>query len=1525
MTKSNSDKDSETDLLFLKAEQLANEFSLFPNVGKSRQDPKLSGVLNNYTIDTTAKRLRKLKVDKYIEKTVLPAELKSRPGARSILKKIGGEIIQEISMGPLYALEVKLSLDGPTRRVGFLTQERTSNNGVWLPEHHAKAVDIIREFSECSIPLVTFIDTPGADAGELANRNNQAHSISRLITEMSMLDIPTVGVILGNGYSGGAIPLATTNILLSVKDGVFNTIQPRGLASIARKYNLSWQECAKYVGVSAYELYKQGYIDGIIDYFPSDGDESIDNLRDAIVSSILSIEESTKNFVLKNGYVFDHYRRSTHRYLSPSDHLDHYLQKSALSLPHNPTSQLNVFGAVYRYLRYLTLRKRIRSTTTGRYGRLSQEEIPKGDLQQRIDKEHREAFLQWVNEPLETKYDAELNKAWKNYQYFRDRLPERRSKLKKFILGDPKENYHQSISELKLSYTFHLLNLWKAGASNNFKSLIEYLLQYKKQKEKVRTELTIVDVITQEELRFQIIDECKNVFIFDLIYDGIIHNLTVIAKEAHETNVITENTIRTLLESSLKRALKTSKIAFGEISNGKSDCTEAELCKEYLAWLEGVIKDDRFSGYLKAIEEWKKLAFPRISETLFAIVTYFFEQLVPRYLKSKRKPKGYNGSITPRNIGIKDFWNRLTIAYHDLLMQEVLSVYKKRKETTADVIIDKFFIDFSEVKAKLMTSDPANFPGFRISIEDALQKGVTPCGTKTGIGNFRSKNIKRKVGVIVSNLDFQAGAFDMASAEKVCNLLVLCSAKNYPVISFISSGGMQTKEGAGALFSMAIVNDRITRFVRDNDLPFICFGFGDCTGGAQASMVTHPLVQTYYFSGTNMPFAGQIVVPSYLPTMSTLSNYLSTVPGSMQGFVKHPFFEDLDSQLQEIDPAIPVATESVEEVVTRILRGDLSNEEDDTFGMQTVNYLDVMKPVKRVLIHARGCTAVKLIRIAQEKGIKVVLVQSDADMDSVAADALTNDDTLVCLGGNTSDESYLNALSVVRIAEREQVDSLHPGIGFLSENPQFAYLCRNHQLNFIGPPVKCMELMGNKSNAINTALELKIPVVPGSHGIITNSGAAEKLANEIGFPIVIKAVHGGGGKGIRMVHSGDNFHEIFVQMMAEAKSAFGNSDVYIEKCVTSLRHIEVQILGDRLNNTKVLGLRDCSVQRDNQKIIEESGSTLLTEKLKKAAFKYSSAIADRVEYIGAGTVEFIFDLKAQEIYFMEMNTRLQVEHPVTESTAGIDIVGAQFDIASGKSIKKLEVKDIGYAMEVRINAEKVALDAAGDMTFIPDPGEITEYHFPQKDHIDIISTVEKEKLISSYYDSLIIQLICKGKDRKDTIEKLLEYLGTVRISGICTNIPLLKLILADNVFNDGEYDTTFLTHFFSRIDKKKLIRDTEKFAGESRRQFDANMIKIEDSDELKVVAPSSGIFYSTPSPTEPLFVNIGETISVHKTLCLIEAMKVFQPISLKMFNIKEDDDVYPQGQHYQIVKIYPANGQIVNTGDLLFIIKPVSN
>lgn len=1618
----------ETDQLFQIAEKLSQDFSLFPEHEDSQATSVVKGLLSQQQVEDKSAAFKELDLDTYIKEVVSPSESSQRLNAKQIVHKLTHRFISENDYGPLYVAEVELDFNNTFRRIGIIGQNRAERNGAWLPEHHHKAVDALREFAKHATPVVTFIDTPGADANEQANLDNQAHSISRLIAEMSNIDIPTLGIILGAGYSGGAIPLASTNILLSVRDGIFNTIQPQGLASIARKYNLSWQECAKYVGVSAYELQLRNVIDGIVDYAPGDRIDKLQNLSLAITSSIESIEKGSEEFARENPYLMDHYQRSVERYLNPSKKLVALENDSNLNIATTATEHHNIFRMTYRYMRYLTLRKRISSTTSGTYSRLAEVEVPQGKLNERNEEEKRKKFQKWLQAPDKIRYDEDLFKLWNNYTQKVEARSDSRGSISRLFFGEPEDNYIKAKQDFSFSLGLYLFNRWKGDADVNFVELIDYLENYQQSRfllthddildseaiigflknndhalaqhiqksldydvqallsqhetgkankellhgltealndiiksEKLPADVTesinlsplssqllnsiastaneanrrtledalapyiriksddnvvknsrdasVLDAVLLDDLRSEFISISQNLIMFGALYDYVIRNLGVIAKEAKETHSLSYSAVNDLLNKGLEY---TNTLSIAE--NHK---------EEFAHWFKFFMESSSRGGFLKQVEEWKKHSFPRLSDTLFVIVTFFFDKLLAEFYSSK-DGNNYSGRINPYSIGRKkDFWNRLTIAYFDLLIQDVLDDVKKQKTTGSEAIIDRFFSDFEEVNANLMTSDPVQFPGFRNAIEKALSNNVTPCGVITGFGTIKMGNESRRVGTLISNLEFQAGAFDMASAEKFCKLLVDCAKHNYPVVCFVSSGGMQTKEGASALFSMSVVNDRITRFVRDNDLPVVVFGYGDCTGGAQASFVTHPMVQTFYFSGTNMPFAGQIVVPSYLPSTATLSNYLSLNNESMASLVKHPFVEDLDNQLRTIDPAIPVANKTVDEVLDRILKGYVTPAKADSKEITNQADKKIFRPVKKVLVHARGCTAEKLVRKAQENDIDVVLVQSDPDMNSTAADNLNSRGRLVCIGGNTPDESYLNAQSVIRIAELEKVDSLHPGIGFLSESSQFAAFCGNNDINFIGPSVSSMETMGNKSNAINTAISSGVPVVPGSHGIVTTSAMAAKVADEIGYPVLLKAVHGGGGKGIQVVHEPSTIHELFHQISTEARSAFGSGDVYLEKFVTSLRHIEVQVLRDSQGNTKVLGLRDCSVQRNNQKIIEESGSTMLPADLEKKVYDYAAKLSDAVDYFGAGTVEFIYNLDANDVYFMEMNTRLQVEHPVTELVTNTDIMGKQFEIASGGNIADLKVEQKGYAMELRINAEKATIQN-GEVNFIPNAGKITAFELPEDKNIHILKSIDSGKEVTPFYDSMVVQMICYGKDRNDTIKKLLKYLDKVVIQGVSTNIPLLKRILTDDVFVNGDYDTNYLPGFLNRIDQQKLIEDIAISAGDDKESLTLDTLRIEGSNELKVLAPASSIFYSAPSPSEPPYVKEGDTISITKTLCLMEAMKMFSPLNLSSFN-SQGNTLYDPDAQYKVVRIQNEEGQQVNQGDLLFVISPVQH
>ncbi len=1503
----------ETKQVFIESERIASAYALTrESLPSWLQRPDLPGLLSGKEIEQQILRFQRMSVDEYIHLTVNPSEHPKRKSAPEVVAQMGCKIIREVNEGPLYVAEAEFQ-SPKNRRVVFLAQNRKRNKGVWMPHHHRLAAEWMQFYSAYSMPVITLMDTPGAEADEQANLDNQAHAISALIETMVNLPQPTVSIVLGSGYSGGAIPLAAANLLFAVRDGVFNTIHPTGLSEIAYNHNLSWQECAKYVGVSAYELYKFDYLDGIVDYSPLES-QPPHKLQEAILAALDFVEAQTYQFLSQNEnhYFFDHYKRNILNYLSPSQ----LLVENNRSDKKTPTGRLNVFGTVFRFHRQLRLRVKLKSTSLGRYSRITDKiEKPAGELRDRLEKMRQERFQRWLQNSLELRYENDL---LESYRRFIDALKSRENEpnvLSSLLMGSPQQRYERRSRRFSMLLALHLHNVWKMDASENFPRLLQQLNDAPQRMPKAPAEATVLDALHIKEVKECLPEMAYNLLLFDKLYNKILENLTTIASELKDTNHITQETLAGLLDK-----------AFDQMETLSEDSTWQKKTnyENFFQFLNSLTQMRQAETFIRQISNWKRTVYPRVSEPLFALVSYMFTRLLPDLYRSQQEEQPFDGRINPRNIGIKDFWHRLNQAYRDLLIQNLLDECKKRKPLHAKQVIDSFFSNFQELNKSLITSNPHHFPGYRQAIEKALKADISPVGIVTGLADFEYQGFKTRVGIAVSNTRFQAGAFDMASCEKICRLMLSCAENKLPLVMLISSGGMQVKEGAGALFSMAILNHRISRFVKDFDLPVLCFGFRDCTGGAQASFVTHPLVKTFYLSGAMIPFAGQRVVPSHLPAESVLANYLSRNASSMNNLVNNPFDQDLDQRLREIDPNIPIPTESVQEAIKRILDGEYAPRKPEaTETLLPKGYIN-FDPVRTLLIHARGVTAARLIEGAHAAKVNVLLVQSDADMESLAARMLKSSDRLVCLGGNTPQESYLNGMSVIRIAQQEKVDAVHPGIGFLSENPDFAWQCRKQGLNFVGPHAKSMELMGNKSNAIATANRLQVATVPGSMGVIDNITQAKQMAEQIGYPIMLKAAFGGGGKGICLVENPEDLRESFLRTSQQALSAFGNGDIYMERFVRSFRHVEVQILRDSKGNTRILGMRDCSVQRQKQKLVEESDSSLLSKKLQERLFAAAEKIANEIDYIGAGTVEFIHDIQEKDVYFMEMNTRLQVEHPVTEMVSGIDIVREQIRIASGESIADLKIQNNGYAMEVRINAEQMLLNFQNQVHFKPSPGKITSLRLPKDPNLRILSAAAENDIIPPYYDSLIIQMIAYGADRNAAIETLLRCLKETHIEGIDTNIALMEAILADKTFRQGTYDTTYLEKFLAQTDLQAIFNNASKRNPSKGRDIDINAIRIANSDELKVLSPRTGVFYNTPSPGEPPFVELHALLRTTQPLCLIEAMKVFETLTLADFN-QQEQELFLKDQKFELRRILVQNGQTISQGDLLFVVKPVSS
>ena len=440
--------------------------------------------------------------------------------------------------------------------------------------------------------------------------------------------------------------------------------------------------------------------------------------------------------------------------------------------------------------------------------------------------------------------------------------------------------------------------------------------------------------------------------------------------------------------------------------------------------------------------------------------------------------------------------------------------------------------------------------------------------------------------------------------------------------------------------------------------------------------------------------------------------------------------------------------------------------------------------LKKVLVANRGEVAVRIIRACRELGIESVAVYSEADKDALHVKLA---DEAVCIGPAKSSKSYLNIKNIIETACLTGCDSIHPGFGFLSENSHFAKICDEIGIEFIGPSYKLIELMGNKAKAKETMKNAGVPVVPGSDGIIKNVEEAIKIAQEIEYPVILKASAGGGGKGIRVAYNEEELRKGYDLVKQEAKNSFSDDSIYIEKFIENPRHVEIQILEDEHGNAIYLGERDCSIQRRHQKILEESPSMAIDENLRKKMGETVVKAVKEVGYTNAGTIEFLVD-KHKNYYFMEMNTRLQVEHPVTEFITGIDIVKEQIRIASGKKLC-LSQKDVGFfghAMECRVNAENP------DKNFMPCPGKITGLHIPGGNGIRVDTAIYADYTIPQCYDSMIAKVIVHGKDRNECISKMKSALGEFIIDGIDTNIDFLYRILDNEDFKNSNYDTSFV-------------------------------------------------------------------------------------------------------------------------------------
>lgn len=460
--------------------------------------------------------------------------------------------------------------------------------------------------------------------------------------------------------------------------------------------------------------------------------------------------------------------------------------------------------------------------------------------------------------------------------------------------------------------------------------------------------------------------------------------------------------------------------------------------------------------------------------------------------------------------------------------------------------------------------------------------------------------------------------------------------------------------------------------------------------------------------------------------------------------------------------------------------------------------------MKKILIANRGEIAMRVMKTAQKMGIKTVAVYSSADRN---APHVKLADQAICIGEPPSKQSYLRGDKIIEAAKQLNVDAIHPGYGFLSENANFAELCEQNNIIFIGPKSKAIRIMGSKLAAKEAVKAYNIPMIPGSDEAITDMAKAKVIAKEIGFPILIKASAGGGGKGMRIVEKEADLESQMNRAISEATSAFGDGSVFIEKYVTSPRHVEIQVMADSHGNVLHFFERECSIQRRHQKVIEEAPSSVLTPKLREAMGQAAIKVAKACDYLGAGTVEFLLDAN-HDFFFLEMNTRLQVEHPVTELITGVDLVELQIHVARGEAlqIKQGDLKINGHALELRVYAE----DPLND--FLPSVGHLDKYELPVGENIRVDNGFEEGMDIPIYYDPMLSKLITYGKTRDEAIQLMINAIDNYHVKGVQTTLPFGKFVCEHDAFRSGHFDTHFVKNYYSTEALKAQTEEETKIA-----------------------------------------------------------------------------------------------------------------
>ena len=1408
-----------------------------------------------------------------------------------------------------------------------------TNSGRFSPENHKSYLNKFIECDKRGIDIISLIDTPGAQADEEANLNHQSEWISACIAKSSNCKIKHISIIVGQGGSGGAqIGLAGADLRFALPDTYYYVIHPEALKVIAKRINISLTDLCKIIQLSPCELTRDSIIDGIVNIDASDktkplninplirtiffGFEDLER-KAAKKMQLLDKKEDYLDYCNKVFNISGEEKDIEEKYNEDILTFDEYMQFKIKKQKMEQRLSYRTIENLYNhqridssYKKEVSLKQDIEAIKDNFVSFLSKIKISDLKLMSTemlqwydsfkgipvsvpglgvfVDKIHmykdgtkgitREKFIDQLYFAFISQY---------RYDYAKDVLKEVLKSVDTNVLRDMLDN----ASRDSIAGAFAVLPKTSVKVAKYYIILDRILQILCKNPEKLLAELTSEDGKIKKEniLRGPFLD-------------------SIFLKTIEEFNIETKDFL-----DWIKRYpdLHEKAIDFVLRYNNQTDPVFAGLIPLFSGIVKkAVIEEQDKSFFATKDVHIKELPITNITEIHPNLPPNFWKRLLTYKRDSKVKQLKLN-TFSKDNPEIN---NNKGLLFKTPMVEDVLSLFCD---------INKISNNFKELNSDLISANNLRFPGFEQSILKNIQNNKIKfkSGLTTGILTTKVDDEDFKFGIAVSNPQFQAGAIDQSAGAKIGFLLEECSKKHLPVVFFLSTGGMNTKDGVGGLESMAVNDMQITEFRKTTKLPIVMIGYGNSVGGTQAAHMTHPDVITTYLTGTDILFAGQAVVPENLPQTCRLADLLATRPNCKFTLLDNPFQTNMADGLEAIyeetvKVARPKATvnDFLSIIFKKVKLGKTDFVEETKLGVEIRTLTNKFKTAyelkrkvkfKNTLILCRGVIKEDYVRVCKNLGINPYILNVSGD--EIAMDYGLPSENIKHLDSySASDEDIL------ALCKELEIDSIAFGYGFKAEDPEFHKKCLLSGIHCIAPPYKAVKNCGYKNK---TLLELKrvgVPIQKGSHGLITSLDHAYKTALKIDYPVILKADTGGGGRGIKIVNSENDMEVAYLSVKEEAKAAFPTDDIFMEKFVKNARHIEFQVVRDKYGNCIVFDERDCTLQRKGQKMLEESPSLIISPALRKSMKKSVRKISDKLNLIGPVTVEFLVDMDSEKLdfSFMEVNPRIQVENGVTGMQYNIDLVDMQVRLAQGEKLPftQKEIDNISNAdtdlkstIELRINAEDIALD------FALDSGKITKMELPELENVVIRMGLKEGMNVSKYYDSMIGMIIVQGNNREETFKKLNKTLDKMKIEGVVTNISVLKALLADEAVKSGlsGYNINYVN-----LNKDKMFKKQKE-----ENKINRNIRLQENLEKYEKIptacTPQAGTYYTSTKPGATPFVQEGDTISLEDVVCICGQGKNMSPLTVNQLVIPGNhDETIKNAKEIKIEKTLFRNSQV---------------